>query len=95
MGKSKAHRIKKLTGPKSSFDEQPNEGRVSKKAKQPKIRLRAEEGNYVDSKTSKRILAVARKQQAELNFLDSSFGPTPQESAAVKKRQRLDGKWGV
>ncbi|XP_040156735.1 bystin [Anopheles arabiensis] len=92
MGKSKAHRIKKLTGPKSSFDEQPNEGRVSKKAKQPKIRLRAEEGNYVDSKTSKRILAVARKQQAELNFLDSSFGPTPQESAAVKKRQRLDDR---
>uniref|UniRef100_A0A182JQM6 Bystin n=1 Tax=Anopheles christyi TaxID=43041 RepID=A0A182JQM6_9DIPT len=92
MGKSKAHRIKKIAGPKSFLEEQVNEGRVSKKSKQLKIRLRAEESNYVDSKTSKKILKVARKQQAELNFLGNSFGPTPAESTSARKRHRLDDK---
>ncbi|XP_053680777.1 bystin [Anopheles nili] len=90
MGKAKAHRIKKIAAPKAFLEEQVNERRVSKKSKQPKIRLRAEERNYVDSKTSKKILKQARKQQAELNFLSSSFGPTPAESGSAKKRYRLD-----
>lgn len=94
MGKSKAHRIKGLTGPKMSLGDQINEGRVSKKPKAPKIRLRAEEEEFVDSRATKKILQQARKQQAELNLLDDSFGPSLAESAAAanasgKKRHRL------
>uniref|UniRef100_A0A182RVA5 Bystin n=1 Tax=Anopheles funestus TaxID=62324 RepID=A0A182RVA5_ANOFN len=92
MGKSKALRIKKIAGPKAFLEEQLNDGRVSKKSKQPKIRLRAEESNYVDSKSSKKILRQARKQQAELNFLDKSFGPSLAESASLKRRHRLDDR---
>ncbi|XP_035902324.1 LOW QUALITY PROTEIN: bystin [Anopheles stephensi] len=93
MGKSKANRIKKIAGPKIFLEEQTNEGRVSKKSKQPKIRLRAEETDYVDSKSSKKILRQARKQQAEVNFLDNSFGPSLAESAtAARKRHRLDDR---
>uniref|UniRef100_A0A182QQI9 Bystin n=1 Tax=Anopheles farauti TaxID=69004 RepID=A0A182QQI9_9DIPT len=92
MGKSKAHRIKKIAGPKNFLEEQTNDGRVSKKSKQPKIRLRAEERDYVDPKTSKKILREARKQQAELNFTGNSFGPTLAESATIKKRHRLDDR---
>ncbi|EAT48991.1 AAEL000001-PA [Aedes aegypti] len=93
MGKSKAHRIKGLTGPKMSLGDQITEGRVSKKPKAPKIRLRAEEEEFVDSRTTKKILQQARKQQAELNLLDDSFGPSLAESAAAasvgKRRHRL------
>lgn len=93
MGKSKAHRIKGLTGPKMNLGDQITEGRVSKKPKAPKIRLRAEEEEFVDSRTTKKILQQARKQQAELNLLDDSFGPSLAESAAAaasgKRRHRL------
>ncbi|XP_062533279.1 bystin-like [Armigeres subalbatus] len=94
MGKSKAHRIKGLTGPKMSLGDQMNEGRVSKKPKAPKIRLRAEEEDFVDSRATKKILQQARKQQAELNILGDSFGPSLAESVAAanasgKRRHRL------
>ncbi|XP_052866487.1 bystin [Anopheles cruzii] len=92
MGKSKAHRIKSLSGPKASMDDHSNEGRVSKKARQPKVRMRAEEKDFVDSKTSKKILRQARKQQAELNLFGDSFGPSLADSVTVKKRHRLDDR---
>ncbi|XP_058445755.1 bystin [Malaya genurostris] len=91
MGKSKAHRIKKLMGPKAPLGDQINDGRVAKKPKSSKFRLRAEEKDYVDAKATKKILNQARKQQAELNLLDDSFGPSLTEAAAVvgKKKHRL------
>ncbi|XP_065073521.1 bystin [Ochlerotatus camptorhynchus] len=93
MGKSKAHRIKGLSGPKVPLGDQINEGRVSKKPKANKVRLRAEEEEFVDSRTTKKILHQARKQQAELNLLDDSFGPSLAESAAAAagstRRHRL------
>lgn len=93
MGKSKAHRIKGLSAPKVPLGDQINEGRVSKKPKANKVRLRAEEEDFVDSRTTKKILHQARQQQAELNLLDDSFGPSLAESAAAatgsKKRRRL------
>ncbi|XP_058127500.1 bystin [Anopheles ziemanni] len=92
MGKSKTHRIKSIPGPSTALADQINEGRVSKKSKQPKVRLRAEERDYVDSKSSMKILKEARKQQAELNLLGDSFGPTLAESSTVKKRHRLDDR---
>uniref|UniRef100_A0A2M3Z4Z4 Putative cell adhesion complex protein bystin n=1 Tax=Anopheles braziliensis TaxID=58242 RepID=A0A2M3Z4Z4_9DIPT len=92
MGKSKANRIKSISGPKASLGDQINEGRVSKKAKQAKVRIRAEEQEFVDSKISKKILREARKQQAELNLFGESFGPSLTDSMAVKKRHRLDDR---
>ncbi|XP_055612353.1 bystin [Uranotaenia lowii] len=92
MGKSKAHRIKALGASKMSLGEQLVEGRVSKKPKASKFRLRAEEEDFVDAKTTKKILNQARKQQAELNLLDDSFGPSLSESAALaggRKKHRL------
>ncbi|XP_058823645.1 bystin [Topomyia yanbarensis] len=91
MGKSKAHRIKSLMGAKAPLGDQINEGRVAKKPKPSKVRLRAEEEDYVDAKTTKKILNQARKQQAELNLLGDSFGPSLVEAAAVasKKKHRL------
>lgn len=98
MGKSKAHRIKGLTGPKQSLGDQISEGRVSKKQKTSKFRLRAEEEEFVDAKTSQRILQQARKQQAELNLLGGdAFGPSLAESVALsagegrRQRHRLRG----
>lgn len=93
MGKSKAHRIKGLSAPKQSLGDQITEGRVSKKQKSSKFRLRAEEEEFVDAKTSQRILKQARKQQAELNLLGGdSFGPSLSESVALSegtsKRQK-------
>uniref|UniRef100_A0A182IY87 Bystin n=1 Tax=Anopheles atroparvus TaxID=41427 RepID=A0A182IY87_ANOAO len=92
MGKSKANRIKSIPGPSSSLGDQLSEGRVTKKAKHAKVRLRTEEREYVDAKTSKKILNQARKQQADLNLLGDSFGPTLAESATIKKRHRLDDR---
>lgn len=98
MGKSKAHRIKGLTGPKQSLGDQISEGRVSKKQKTSKFRLRAEEEEFVDAKTSQRILQQARKQQAELNLLGDSFGPSLAESVALsgegRKKHRLGTRGG-
>ncbi|KAL1401066.1 hypothetical protein pipiens_001992 [Culex pipiens pipiens] len=47
MGKSKAHRIKGLSAPKQSLGDQITEGRVSKKQKSTKFRLRAEEEEFI------------------------------------------------
>ncbi|XP_053692692.1 bystin [Sabethes cyaneus] len=91
MGKSKARRIKGLTTQKAPLGDQINDGRIAKKPKASKFRLRAEEENFVDAKTTKRILHQARKQQAELNLLGDSFGPSLAEAAATdgRKRHRL------
>jgi hypothetical protein len=44
-----------------------------------KIRLRQEETDYVDAKSSKKILKQARQQKDELEL---DFGPTPAEAKA-------------
>ncbi|XP_055539644.1 bystin [Wyeomyia smithii] len=88
MGKSKAHRIKGLTGQKAPLGDQINDGRIAKKPKASKFRLRAEEENFVDAKTTKRILQQARKQQVELNLLGDSFGPSLAEAASADSRKR-------
>lgn len=89
MGKSKARRIKEVTRTKMSLADQINEGRVAKKQKSSKFRLRAEEEDFVDAKISKKILYQARKQQSELNLLGDSFGPTLSEAASVPRKKHL------
>jgi essential nuclear protein 1 len=63
------------------LEDQINEGRVakSKNMKKEKIRLRFEENEseYIDPKTTQRILKAAQKQRAELA---AEFGPTPSEA---------------
>ncbi|KAJ6633274.1 Bystin [Pseudolycoriella hygida] len=73
MGKSK--KFGHAPAPsKLSLDEQITQGRVSKSKGKMKIRLRAEEEMFVDTKSSQKILSAARQQQAEFNIEDD-FGP--------------------
>uniref|UniRef100_U5EVH8 Putative cell adhesion complex protein bystin n=1 Tax=Corethrella appendiculata TaxID=1370023 RepID=U5EVH8_9DIPT len=94
MGKSKKNRIKTFNSTKSSLEEQILDGRVVKnKNKNKKIRLRAEEEEqFVDSKTTQKILKAARKQQVELNLLDDSFGPSLSEANKIYKKHKLDDR---
>lgn len=83
MGKSKKkNKINVNFGFTQGFEDQINEGRVvkNKNKKLGKIRLRDESGDeeFIDAKTTKRILKAAEKQRLELA---SEFGPTPGEAA--------------
>lgn len=66
------------------FEDQINEGRVAKNKNKNKklgnIRLRDEsEDEYIDAKTTQRILKAAQKQRLELA---NEFGPTPGEATS-------------
>lgn len=82
MGKSKKkNKISASFGYSQGLEDQINDGRVAKpKAKKfDKIKLRNEEedNEYIDPKTTQRILQAAQKQRAELA---NEFGPTPGEA---------------
>lgn len=82
MGKSKKkNKISTSFGYSQGLEDQINDGRVAKpKAKKfDKIKLRYEEedNEYIDPKTTQRILQAAQKQRAELA---KEFGPTPSEA---------------
>lgn len=84
MGKSKKkNKINVNFGFTQGFEDQINEGRVvkNKNKKLGKIRLRDESGDeeFIDAKTTKRILKAAEKQRLELA---NEFGPTPGEAAS-------------
>lgn len=81
MGKKK-DKINTNFGHSQGFDEQINEGRVGKKKnkKLGEIKLRNEvEDEYIDPKTTQRILNAAQKQRLELA---QEFGPTPGEASS-------------
>lgn len=85
MGKSKKkNKINMNFGFSQGFEDQINEGRVVKnknKSKKPgNIRLRqeSEDEEYIDPKTTERILKAAQKQRLELA---NEFGPTPGEAS--------------
>lgn len=97
MGKSKRkNKINTNFGFSQGFEDQINEGRVAKNKnkKLGKIRLKSDdEDEYIDPKTTQRILKAAQKQRLELA---SEFGPTPGEASSkglyeVKKPTIRDG----
>lgn len=81
MGKSKKkNKINTNFGFSQGFEDQINGGRVSKNKnkKLAKIQLRSDdEDEYIDPKTTQRILKAAQKQRLELA---KEFGPTPGEA---------------
>ena len=83
MGKSKKkNKINTNFGFSQGFEEQVTEGRVAKNKnkKLGKIRLKSDdEDEYIDPKTTQRILKAAQKQRLELA---SEFGPTPGEATS-------------
>lgn len=50
-----------------ALDKQLTEGKVSKHKNRDKCYLRSEESSVLDSKTSRKILTAAKRQQLELN----------------------------
>jgi essential nuclear protein 1 len=81
MGKKK-DKINTNFGHTQGFDEQINEGRVVKKKnkKLGDIKMRNEiDDEYIDPKTTQRILNAAQKQRLELA---KEFGPTPGEASS-------------
>lgn len=95
MGKKK-NKINTSFGHTQGFEEQINEGRVAKKKskKLGDIKLRNEiEDEYIDPKTTQRILNAVQKQRLELA---KEFGPTPGEASSrglydVKKETTMRG----
>lgn len=95
MGKKK-NKINTSFGHSQGFEEQINEGRVAKKKskKLGDIKLRSDaEDEFIDPKTTQRILNAAQKQRLELA---QEFGPTPGEASSrglydVKKATALKG----
>lgn len=83
MGKSKRkNKINTNFGFSQGFEDQINEGRVAKNKnkKLGKIRLKSDdEDEYIDPKTTQRILKAAQKQRLELA---NEFGPTPGEASS-------------
>lgn len=83
MGKSKKkNKINMNFGFTQGFEDQINEGRVAKNKnkKLGNIRLRHDsEDEYIDPKTTQRILKAAQKQRLELA---NEFGPTPGEASS-------------
>ncbi|XP_061387918.1 bystin [Musca vetustissima] len=65
MGKPKKANVASVR--KVPLDEQIMDGKVAKQKDRKKINFRAEESSVLDSKTSKKILAVAKQQQLEFN----------------------------
>lgn len=98
MGKSKKkNKITASFGYSQGLEDQINDGRVTKQKpkKFDKIKLRYEEedNEYIDPKTTQRILQAAQKQRAELA---KEFGPTPSEAKSkglfdTKKNVRFAG----
>lgn len=89
MGKSKRNnKITTSFKPSQDLGNQISEGRVAKQKhkKFENIKLRQEESEYIDPKTTQRILNAAQKQRAELA---RDFGPTPSEA---KSRGLFDSK---
>lgn len=81
MGKAKKkNMLNSGNSHKMGLEQQIVDGKVAKPKQSNKFRLRAEEKEYIDSKTSGKILSEARKQQAEINL--DNFGPTPAEASA-------------
>lgn len=82
MGKKK-NKINTSFGHSQGFEEQITEGRVAKKKnrKLGDIKLRQEdvEDEYIDPRTTQRILNAAQKQRLELA---KEFGPTPGEASS-------------
>ena len=79
MGKKK-NKINANFGHSQGFEEQINEGRIGKKKskKLGDIKLRNEDEEFIDPKTTQRILNAAQKQRLELA---KEFGPTPGEAS--------------
>uniref|UniRef100_A0A7G3AD46 Putative cell adhesion complex protein bystin n=1 Tax=Lutzomyia longipalpis TaxID=7200 RepID=A0A7G3AD46_LUTLO len=90
MGKAKKKNMKMGQVPaKMGLEEQIMESKMPKQKNRNKVRLKAEEGNYVDARMTKKILEVARKQQLESGDGGGGsemFGPTPAEAADILKR---------
>uniref|UniRef100_A0A1L8E3L3 Putative cell adhesion complex protein bystin n=1 Tax=Nyssomyia neivai TaxID=330878 RepID=A0A1L8E3L3_9DIPT len=89
MGKAKKKNIKGGQVPtKMGLEEQIMDNKMPKQKNRNKVRLKAEEANYVDARLTKKILDVARKQQqeGEEGNLASMFGPTPAEAAQIIKK---------
>jgi essential nuclear protein 1 len=100
MGKSKrGNKIVASFRSTLGLEDQITEGRVAKsKTKKEKIRMRYEDedSEFIDPKTTQRILKAAQKQRAELA---SEFGPTPGEAKSrglydTKKRLDSDASEG-
>ncbi|KAM7348162.1 bystin [Cochliomyia hominivorax] len=81
MGKAKKSNV--APPKKVSLEQQLTEGKVAKQKNRNKVHIRAEESSILDSKTSKKILEAAKKQQLELN--DDNF-----PSLVPKKRVDFD-----
>jgi essential nuclear protein 1 len=83
MGKSKRkNKINMNFGSSQALEDQINEGRVAKNKnkKLGKIKLRSDdEDEYIDPKTTQRILKAAQKQRMDLA---KEFGPTPGEATS-------------
>lgn len=83
MGKSKKkNKINMNFGFSQGFEDQVNEGRVvkNKNKKLGNIKLKNDsEDEYIDPKTTQRILKAAQKQRLELA---NEFGPTPGEATS-------------
>lgn len=83
MGKSKKkNKINMNFGFTQGFEDQVNEGRVvkNKNKKLGNIKLKNDsEDEYIDPKTTQRILKAAQKQRLELA---NEFGPTPGEATS-------------
>ncbi len=92
MGKSKKkNKISASFGNSQGLEDQINEGRVSKsedkkKFKKVNFRYNEKDNEYIDPKTTQRILNAAQKQRAELA---DEFGPTPSEA---KRKGFYDSK---
>lgn len=90
MGKSKrSNKIVTNFRSTQGLEDQITEGRVAKsKNKKEKIRMRYDDNDseFIDPKTTQRILKAAQKQRAELA---NEFGPTPGEA---KSRGLFDSK---
>jgi essential nuclear protein 1 len=89
MGKSKkGNKIVANFRSTQTLEDQITDGRVAKakNKKKEKIQLRDEQEEFIDPKTTQRILAAAQKQRAELA---KEFGPTPGEA---KSRGLYDAK---
>ncbi|XP_059620264.1 bystin [Phlebotomus argentipes] len=92
MGKAKRKNMKPSQEPeKVGLEEQIMESKMPKQKNRVKIRMKAEEENFVDARMTRKILDVARKQQMEsladdpVDFTAMS-GPTPAEAAKIFRK---------
>uniref|UniRef100_A0A1A9ZF57 Bystin n=1 Tax=Glossina pallidipes TaxID=7398 RepID=A0A1A9ZF57_GLOPL len=71
MGKAK--KLKLAPAKNVSLEAQLMDNKVAKKKNRQKVHLRAEESSVMDSKTSQKILAVARKQKLDEELDEENF----------------------